>query len=648
MHFLKKIFPATNSIPRWVIFFIDLVICAISFVAATLLRFNFFIDEKFIYDYLMPLPFVLGVRVLFMIYFRVYAGIIRHTSVQDALRVFYTVSLSTLLIIIINIAYTKINGNGIVLIPISIIIIDYIGTILMMSAFRLGVKVVYMHVTRPDSENLRNIAIFGAGEAGIIAKRKIEQHVRGQLRVVAFFDDNPKRSGQYIDGIKVHNPYTDFDTVIQKFEIQEIIISDYNISKSRKQELIEICLTHNVDVRNVPPIEKWINGELSYNQIKNVKIEDLIERDTIVLDKGAIAEQVKSKVIMVTGAAGSIGSEIVRQLMQFGPKQLILVDKSEIGLYELDNNLHELNGVSNLKIAKLAIGDICCKDRMENIFNTYKPEIVYHAAAYKHVPLMESNASEAIRTNVNGTRTIADLSVKHDVKKFVMVSTDKAVNPTNVMGASKRIAEIYVQSLNNFLEETGSSKTRFITTRFGNVLGSSGSVIPKFRKQIEEGGPITVTHPDITRFFMTIPEACQLVLEAGNMGKGGEIYIFDMGKSVRIIDLARKMVKLSGLSLGQDIQIVFTGLRPGEKIMEELLADQENTLPTYHPKIMVATVRTYDFLKVAAEIDELLDLYAQQNDELVVSKMKTIVPEYLSKNSKYEALDYNRQTNNVS
>jgi FlaA1/EpsC-like NDP-sugar epimerase len=640
MSFLKRIFPATNSIPRWVIFFIDLSICAFSFVAATLLRFNFFIDDKFSYDYLRPLPLVIGFRVLLMVYFRVYAGIVRHTSIQDALRVFYTVSISTILLVVANISYTKINGNGSVFIPISIVIIDYIGTVLLMSAFRLGVKVLYIHITKPDAANLRSIAIFGAGEAGIIAKRKIEQHVGGELRVVAFFDDNTRRNGQYIDGITVYNPYKDFDAVVQRLEIQEIVISDYSISKTRKQELIEACLTHNISVRNVPPIEKWINGELSYNQIKNVKIEDLIERDTIVLDKGAIAEHVKNKVVLVTGAAGSIGSEIVRQLLQFGPKLLVLVDKSEVGLYELDNNLNEIIAPNNLKQVKLMVGDICCKDRMEKIFNTYKPEIVYHAAAYKHVPLMEENAGEAVRTNVNGTRNIADLSVKHDVEKFVMVSTDKAVNPTNVMGASKRIAEIYVQSLNNFLLETGSSKTRFITTRFGNVLGSSGSVIPKFRKQIEESGPVTVTHPDITRYFMTIPEACQLVLEAGNMGKGGEIYIFDMGKSVKIIDLARKMIKLSGLILGQDIQIVFTGLRPGEKIKEELLADQENTLPTYHPKIMVARVRTYDFLQAAKEIGDLLESYTQQNDELVVRKMKLIVPEFVSQNSRFEALDF--------
>jgi FlaA1/EpsC-like NDP-sugar epimerase len=511
-----------------------------------------------------------------------------------------------------------------------------------MSMFRLGVKVAYMRITKPDESKQKNIAIFGAGEAGVIAKRKIEQHANGELKIIAFFDDNPKRSSNYIDGISVYDPQKDFDTVIQKFNIQEIIISDYNITISRKQELIESCLTYNIKVRNVPPIEKWINGELSYGQIKNVRIEDLIERDTIVLDKGAIAAQVKNKVIMVTGAAGSIGSELVRQLLKFGPKQLILIDKSEVRLYELDNELADLLNPKFIKQVKIILGDIGNKERMEHVFDQYRPEIIYHAAAYKHVPLMEENACEAVRVNVGGTKVISDLAIKYDVDKFVLVSTDKAVNPTNVMGASKRIAEIYAQSLSNFLDETNSSKTRFITTRFGNVLGSSGSVIPKFRKQIEEGGPVTVTHPDITRYFMTIPEACQLVLEAGNMGKGGEIYIFDMGKSVKIIDLAKKMIKLSGLSLGQDIQIVFTGMRPGEKIKEELLADQENTLSTYHPKIMIAQVRTYDFLQVAAQIEDLLNSYGAQKDEELVSKMKNIVPEYISQNSKYESLDYDK------
>ena len=643
MSFLRKIFPTTNSIPRWVIFFIDLGICVFSYFFATLLRFNFLIEDYFAAEYLMPLPIVVLTRAMFMVYYKAYAGIIRHTTLQDALRVFYTVTYSTVVIAILNIAYKRFNPAGNSLIPLSILIIDYIGTILLMSAFRLGVKILYMYITKPEVVIQRNIAVFGAGEAGIIAKRKIEQHAGGELKVIAFFDDNLKRNGNYIDGINVYNPYKEFDTVVQRFKIQEIIISDYDISKSRKQELIESCLTYNIKVRNVPPIEKWINGELSYNQIKNVKIEDLIERDTIVLDKGAIAAQLKDKVVMVTGAAGSIGSEIVRQLLTFNPKQLILVDKSEMSLYALENELSETTMSKFNQIVKLIVGDICNVNRMEHIFAKYKPEIVYHAAAYKHVPLMENNAVEAIKTNVGGTKNITDLAVKHDVEKFVFVSTDKAVNPTNVMGASKRVAEIYVQSLNNFLIETNSAKTRFITTRFGNVLGSSGSVIPRFRKQIEEGGPVTVTHPDITRYFMTIPEACQLVLEAGNMGKGGEIYIFDMGKSVKIIDLAKKMIKLSGLTLGQDIQIAFTGLRPGEKIKEELLADQENTLPTYHPKIMIAQVRTYDFLQAVNEINDLLDCYEEQDDEKMVAKIKAMVPEYLSHNSRFEVLDYTQK-----
>jgi FlaA1/EpsC-like NDP-sugar epimerase len=400
-----------------------------------------------------------------------------------------------------------------------------------------------------------------------------------------------------------------------------------------------LCLALNVKVRNVPPVERWINGELSYNQIKNVRIEDLIERDTIVLDKVAVANQIKGKTVIVTGAAGSIGSEIVKQLIEFNPSKLILVDKSEVRLYELDTYLNENHKIAHSTFVEIIVGDICDINRMNKVFSTYKPNIVYHAAAYKHVPLMEDNPCEAVRINVGGTKVIANMAMMHGTDKFVMVSTDKAVNPTNVMGASKRIAEIYVQSLNNKIASDGTGKTKFITTRFGNVLGSSGSVIPRFRKQIEEGGPITVTHPDITRYFMTIPEACQLVLEAGNMGKGGEIYIFDMGKSTKIIDLAKKMIQLSGLTLGQDIQIVFTGLRPGEKIEEELLADQENTLPTYHPKIMIGQVRTYDFSIVSHKIDTLLNITQEQNDLDVVLTMKKIVPEYVSKNSVYESLD---------
>lgn len=647
MEFLRSYFPQTSKIPRWVVLFIDILICAFSFVFATLLRFNFFIDEDVYLDIFYALPLIVAVRVVFMLYFRIYAGIIRHTSLQDTVRVFYTITFSTLVISAINVAYTRIHDDKQVLIPLSIIIIDYFGCMVLMSAFRFTTKVLYMQITRPDGATTIPFAVFGAGEAGLITKRKLEQHRSGEVKVVAFFDDDARKTRNYVDGITIYNGQKDFETIIRKFNIKELIISVQNMPKSRKQEIIEQCLALNVKVRNVPPVERWINGELSYNQIKNVRIEDLIERDTIVLDKMAVAKQIKGKTVMVTGAAGSIGSEIVKQLIAFSPRKLVLVDKSEVKLYELDGFLNENHKSAYSTFIEILVGDICDINRMNRIFNDYKPDVVYHAAAYKHVPLMEENPCEAVRVNVGGTKVIANMAMIHHTDKFVMVSTDKAVNPTNVMGASKRIAEIYVQSLNNKLQQDGTSKTKFITTRFGNVLGSSGSVIPKFRQQIEEGGPVTVTHPDITRYFMTIPEACQLVLEAGNMGKGGEIYIFDMGKSTKIIDLAKKMIQLSGLTLGQDIQIVFTGLRPGEKLEEELLADQENTLPTYHPKIMIGQVRTYDFSIVSHKIDKLLNTTQEQNDLEVVRTMKEIVPEYISKNSIYESLDQLEKVNSL-
>ena len=387
---------------------------------------------------------------------------------------------------------------------------------------------------------------------------------------------------------------------------------------------------YNTKVLNVPPVTNWINGELSFKQIKKVQIEELLEREPIQLDKEDIQLQLTGKVILVTGAAGSIGSEIVRQLIRFHPKNIILLDQAESPLYDMEMELHDKY---KLQPYEIVMGDIRNKERMENVFRTFHPQIVFHSAAYKHVPMMENNPSESILTNVLGTKTIADLSVEYKVEKFVMVSTDKAVNPTNVMGASKRIAEIYTQSLNK------TSATKFITTRFGNVLGSSGSVIPRFRQQIESGGPVTITDPEITRYFMTIPEACQLVLEAGTMGKGGEIFIFDMGDSVKIYDLAVKMIKLSGLVLDKDIRIVYTGLRPGEKLYEELLADHENTLPTHHNQILIAKVKEYDFDSVSNSINDLITLFDKQDNNSIVKKMKELVPEYKSNNSIYVSLD---------
>ena len=484
-------------------------------------------------------------------------------------------------------------------------------------------------------------AVYGSGNAGLTTKRKLEQESNEGIKVVAFFDDSDSQHTKILEGVSIFDGKLDLESVLQRKKITQLVIADPNISISKKQDIIERCLNLNVTVRTVPPVNKWINGELSFKQMKQVRIEDLIERDIIQLNKDAIGKQVNGKVVMVTGAGGSIGSEMVRQLLNFKPTKLLCVDCSEIKLYELDAEIRDIHPQAANTFAEIIIADVTNKSRMINVFNTFKPNIIYHAAAFKHVPLMEENPSEAVRVNVSGTRILADLSVEYKVERFVMVSTDKAVNPTNVMGASKRVAEIYVQSLSEEQKRLGKESTKFITTRFGNVLGSSGSVIPKFRKQIEEGGPITVTHPDITRYFMTIPEACQLVLEAGNMGNGGEIFIFDMGKSTRIVDLAKKMVKLSGLTLGKDIQIVYSGLRPGEKIFEELLNDQENSLPTHHEKIMIGKVRTYNFNEVSRNICELIELYNSQENMVIVAKMKEIVPEFLSKNSIFESLDNN-------
>jgi len=405
--------------------------------------------------------------------------------------------------------------------------------------------------------------------------------------------------------------------------------------------VIETCLEHNVKVLTIPPVNKWINGELNIKQIKNVKIEDLLGRDAIELDNALVNQELRNKVILVTGAAGSIGSEISRQLMTLQPDLLIMVDQAETPLYELEYEFKNDLKYDNIKHAVFVVGDIRNENTMREIFKKYKPNKVFHAAAYKHVPLMEANPAEALKNNVLGTRNLADLSVEFGVNKFVMVSTDKAVNPTNVMGASKRIAEIYVQSLNKHLKnKSHQNHTRFITTRFGNVLGSNGSVIPLFKKQIENGGPITITHKDITRYFMTIPEACQLVLEAGAMGKGGEIFIFDMGEPVRIVDLAKKMVKLSGLELEKDIHITYSGLRPGEKIFEELLNDSENTMATHHPKIMIAKVREYAYEEVNDKINDLIiTAHTNNHDEDVVRHMKQLVPEFLSNNSVFSVLD---------
>lgn len=613
--------------PRWIVFLIDVFISAASIALAYLLRFNFEIPETNVASLFFILPFVVSIRIISFIVGRTYAGIVRYTGLHDAQRIFITVFLGSLFIVAANIiSYYFITKAFIV--PLSIVIIDFLTTVFFMTSLRWLVKAVFYEY-RTSSLQLKRAAIYGTGQAGLAAKNSLEQDPTVRYKIVAFFDDVTVRSRKQMEGV----PLSPISRIVSYFEKQDfdyLVLAKPFETIEEKTTLIELSLAHNVQVLTVPSVESWINGELSSKQIRQIKIEELLERSPIKLDINKIESQVTNKVVMVTGAAGSIGSEMVRQLIKFKPANLILFDQAETPLYEIENEMREQHHSNNFEVV---IGDVSDPVRVEEVFKQFKPEIIYHAAAYKHVPMMENNPAEAIKTNVLGTKTIADLAIKHKAGKFVMVSTDKAVNPTNVMGASKRIAEVYTQSLE------GRSSTAFITTRFGNVLGSNGSVIPRFRKQIEEGGPITVTHPQITRYFMTIPEACQLVLEAGAMGAGGEIFIFDMGKSVKIVDLAKKMIKLSGLQLGKDIQINFTGLRPGEKLYEELLADKENTCPTHHEQIMIAKVRKYKYEEVLQQINELVSLIDGQNNLMIVNQMKNIIPEFISQNSIYEQLD---------
>lgn len=616
-----------QNMPRWIIFIIDVLVCLFSVILAYLLRFNFSIPD--IERVTMPkvLLIILGVRILSFIIAKTYAGIIRYTSTRDSVRIFLVTTAGS----VVFTAYNLINFYIIdrtFPIPFSIIIIDYLFTVFVLNAFRIVVKVIYLEIQNPTKAKTF-VIIFGAGEAGVIAKRAIDRDAGSKYKVLAFIDDNPNKAGKTLEGVAIYTS-DKLEKLLDTNTVAHVIISIQNLNPTRKKEISETCLAHNSKVLVVPPVGNWINGELSFKQIKKIKIEDLLEREVIKLDEKEIARQTMGKTVLVTGAAGSIGSEIVRQIAAYSPARIILLDQAETPLFHMELEIREKFKNTNFEIV---IGDVRNAERMENLFRTFPPDIVYHAAAYKHVPMMENNPSEAVLANVEGTKIIADLAVKYNTQKFVMISTDKAVRPTSVMGASKRIAEIYTQSLNKL------NKTKFITTRFGNVLGSNGSVIPLFRKQIEKGGPVTITHPDVTRYFMTIPEACQLVLEAGAMGNGGEIFIFDMGKSVKIVDLAKKMIQLSGLTLGKDIQITYTGLRPGEKLYEELLNDKENTIPTHHPQILIARVSDYDSEKVNSNISVLCNLFRAQDNKAIVGKMKEIVPEFISNNSIYEVLD---------
>lgn len=640
-----KNFLTKALLSRFLILSLDLVAVIFSLLSANALRFNFQVPPHVFDSAPYTIAYVLVIRLIPFYIFKTYAGLIKYTGEKDLKNVLTALSISTGFFICTYgiLRYFQVGDEFYFFYPLSIILIDYVLLTFVLVGYRVSIKIISEEIraSRHNKKIIKkNVAIFGAGQSGIFVKRAINDDKTGNMQVVAWLDDNPMVVGKSLEGKQIFHAEKDFEKLLQNHNIDTIVLSIQNIDPQRRQRFAERCLEANIPMLYTPPVKKWLNGELNVQQLKKFSIEDVLDREPIVLDNRHLEFQLSDKVILVTGAAGSIGSEIVRQVAAFKPSLLVLVDSAESPLVELGLEMEENYGIANLRSY---VADVSNQSRMERIFRKCKPDIVYHAAAYKHVPAMEQSPYEAVRVNVMGTRIMADLAVQYQAERFVMISTDKAVNPTNVMGCSKRIAEIYIQSLNNFVK-TGGAITRFITTRFGNVLGSNGSVIPRFQKQIAAGGPVTVTHPDITRFFMTIPEACQLVLDAGAMGKGGEIFIFDMGKPVRIVDLAEKMIRLSGKIPGKDIEIAFSGLRPGEKLEEELLAKKENIIPTHHHKIMKAKVREYDYLEAKDQVDQLVSMLLYKEDREIVQRMKRIVPEYKSNNSVFESLDRPSQT----
>ena len=613
---------------KWLVLCIDIILVLISFLIAYFIRFNVSFDFDFS-NLLHQIPVVLILSLVAFLSVGSYKGIIRHTGTRDAFNVFIAVTFLGFLLSLSVTLNSLFQVFEFYFIPKSIIIIHYLVTTFALILSRFIFK-AFFEVVSTELDGVQTALIYGAGDSGIITFGALNRDTKNNYEVIGIIDDNKNKIGKKIDRVKIYNSKDITKEFIEKYDVDEVIVSIQNIKSNRLLEITDKFIDLDVEVKIVPPLSKWIGGDLQANQIRQVNIEDLLDRKQITIDNPIVQREVNDKVILVTGAAGSIGSEISRQLSLYNCKRLILLDQAESPLYELQQELIQ-NGITNFVAV---ISDIRDKTQLEKIFKKFKPERIFHAAAYKHVPLMEESPYEAIRINVLGTKNLADLAVENKIERFVMISTDKAVNPTNVMGASKRIAELYISCLSK-----NSNKTKFTTTRFGNVLGSNGSVIPLFKKQIEKGGPLTVTHKDITRYFMTIPEACSLVLEAGTMGKGGEIYIFDMGRSVKIFEIAKRMINLSGLKYPNEIDIKITGLRPGEKLYEELLADGENTVKTYHEKIMIAKTQKVDENIIYSNIELLSVNFRKMKKKEIVKIMKEIVPEYRSKNSEFEKLD---------
>lgn len=635
---LGKRFHNIGYLPRWIIFAIDVFIVLIASVityqiiySLSHLRYNYF-------GMATRYGFIILVNAIFFLVYRTYAGIIRHSTFIDGVKLLISTTTSYIFLLVANFL-CKLLFDKVMYVATTGLFINYVLSFLLLFLFRILVKYVFEKYTHfQDSKKLTNAVIFGSDANAISVANALRTETPARFRLKGFIDKfNQNKTSKSILNLPIINQNKKVSVILRSLKAEALIIAEKSLSKEETIAIVEECLEYNFKVYTVPLVADWADGKQISNEVKRFQIEDLLDRKPIVLDTKAIANQLSGKTVMVTGAAGSIGSEITRQILSFNPRKIILLDQAETPLHELGLEIKPLNDKVSVRSV---LADIRNKVVLEMVFSRYKPDVVYHAAAYKHVPLMEENPSQAVFTNVQGTKNLADLSVKFGVESFVMVSTDKAVNPSSVMGASKRIAEKYVQTLSQeLLHRNDKNRTKFITTRFGNVLGSNGSIVPLFSKQIMEGGPLTITHPDIIRYFMTIPEACQLVLEAGAMGKGGEIFIFDMGQPVRILDLAEKMIRLAGYVPYKEIDIKIIGLRPGEKLYEELLNDSSKTLPTHNEKIMITQELEEDYKSMAAATDALLTDIEKSSNEDIVMAMKRIVPEFKSMNSIFETLD---------
>ncbi|WP_366521995.1 nucleoside-diphosphate sugar epimerase/dehydratase [Flavobacterium sp.] len=623
-------------LPRWIILFIDIAIIAFSTLLTYVLLKGLKLDYFQTTHIVIALLFLLAVNTIYFWFFRTYSGIIRHSSNIDAIKLLFSQSATFGTLLFLNFVFILLKIQKPYLT--TGLIINLIFSFSFLFLYRMMVKYIFeKYFTEMSKTKKMKALIYGSDANAIAVANALSSESPGKFNLVGFVDKSNQNSSKRILGLPILKIRKTIPVLMRSMNIEALIFADNSLSKNDKSVIIEECIEYNFKVFTVPTISDWEDQKEITKSIKNIEIQDLLERKPIVLDTNSISSKLKGKCILVTGAAGSIGSEIVRQVLKFNPDTLIILDQAETPLHSLSLEIIGLKENVNIKNV---IADVRNLESLEKIFKEYKPEVVYHAAAYKHVPMMEENPAQAIFTNVLGTKNLADLSHKYKVERFVMISTDKAVNPSSVMGASKRIAEMYVQSKHFKHKKLGSEhQTKFITTRFGNVLGSNGSVVPLFTKQIQEGGPITITHPEIIRYFMTIPEACQLVLEACSMGNGGEIFIFDMGKPVKIIDLARKMIRLAGFKPDTDIEIKIVGLRPGEKLYEELLNNTAKNLPTHHEKIMIAEEICDEFVVVNNAIQELIVVSNDSNGELIVAKMKNLVPEFKSLNSVFESLD---------